>query len=139
MSCAAERPAIAGVDHVAILVADTETALAHWRDHLGLTVVHQEVNAVAQARMTYLDAGNLLLQLLEPLNPDAPLGRALAADGEGLHHLCFGTDDVLRDAAVAATGDDAPAPSLGSGRGRPSAFVPGAAPNGVRVEFTQSD
>jgi methylmalonyl-CoA/ethylmalonyl-CoA epimerase len=138
MSFAAERPAIAGVDHVAILVSDTDVALAHWRDRLGLPVIHREDNPVAQARMTYLDAGNIFIQLLEPLNPDAPLGRALAEEGEGLHHLCFGTDDVLRDAAVAATGD-APEPSLGSGRGRPSAFVPGATPNGVRVEFTRSD
>jgi methylmalonyl-CoA/ethylmalonyl-CoA epimerase len=138
MSSAAERPVIAGVDHLAILVSDTDAALAHWRDHLGLPVVHQEDNPVAQARMTYLDAGNILLQLLEPLSPDAPLGRALAQDGEGLHHLCFGTDDVPRNAAAAAVGD-APEPRLGSGRGRPSAFVPGPPPNGVRVEFTQSD
>jgi methylmalonyl-CoA/ethylmalonyl-CoA epimerase len=138
MSSAAERPVTAGVDHIAILVSDTDTALAHWRDRLGLPVIHQEDNPVAQARMTYLDAGNVLLQLLEPLSQDAPLGRALAEEGEGLHHLCFGTDDVLGHAAAAATGD-VPEPRLGSGRGRPSAFVPGAAPNGVRVEFTRSD
>ena len=138
MSSTAERPEIAGVDHVAILVADTAAALAHWRDRCGFPVIHQEENAVAQARLTYLDAGNIFLQLLEPLSPDAPLGRALAEGGEGLHHLCFGTDDVLGSAAAAAVGD-APEPGLGSGRGRPSAFVPGAAPNGVRVEFTARD
>jgi methylmalonyl-CoA/ethylmalonyl-CoA epimerase len=138
MSFPAERPAIAGVDHLAILVSDTDASLAYWRDHLGFAVIHQEDNPVAQARMTYLDAGNVKLQLLEPLNPDAPLGRALARDGEGLHHFCFGTDDVARNAAAAAVGD-APEPRIGSGRGRPSAFVPGALPNGVRVEFTQSD
>jgi methylmalonyl-CoA epimerase len=138
MSSAAERPAVAGLDHVAILVSDTDAALAHWRDRLGLTVVHEEENATAQARMTYLDAGNVFVQLLEPLSAEAPLGRALAEDGEGLHHICFGTGDVLGSAAAAAT-EDAPAPSLGSGRGRPSAFVPGPTPNGVRVEFTLSD
>jgi methylmalonyl-CoA epimerase len=135
MSSPAETSAPAGVDHVAILVADTEAALAHWRDRMGFPVVHQEDNALAQARLTYLDAGSISLQLLEPLSPDAPLGRALAESGEGLHHLCFSTDDVLGSAAAAAVGD-APDPSLGSGRGRPSAFVPGPAPNGVRVEFT---
>jgi methylmalonyl-CoA/ethylmalonyl-CoA epimerase len=138
MSSADDAPDIVGVDHVAILVSDTEVALAHWRDRCGFPVVHQEENAVAQARLTYLDAGNIFLQLLEPLSPDAPLGQALAEGGEGLHHLCFGTDDVLGSAAAAATGG-APAPSLGSGRGRPSAFVPGTAPNGVRVEFTARD
>lgn len=57
MSFPAERPAIAGVDHLAILVSDTGASLAYWRDHLGFAVIHQEDNPVAQARMTYLDAG----------------------------------------------------------------------------------
>jgi hypothetical protein len=87
-------------------------------------------------RLTYLDAGNAFVQLVEPLDPDGELGRWLDQHGEGLHHVCFGTDDPVTAAgAVAAAG--APPPARGSGRGRVSSFVPGPPSHGVRVEFTE--
>lgn len=126
------------LDHVAIAVADTEAALRHFRDRFGLPVVSSEDNVAAGARLTYLDAGNALIQLVAPLRDDAPVARHLAEHGEGLHHLCFGVDDVGAGAA-ALSQDAAPDITLGSGRGRPSAFVPGAAPCGVRLEVTAFD
>lgn len=126
------------LDHVAVLVRDIDDALAYWRDRLGLPVVHDEVNERARARLTYLDAGGVFIQLLAPTGPDSPLAAKLDADGEGLHHLCFAADDVLgRAAALADAG--APAPAAGSGRGRPSAFVPGPSHHGTLVELTASD
>ena len=44
--------------------------------------------------LTYLDLGNAWLQLVEPLDPAHPLATWLETNGEGLHHLCFGVDDV---------------------------------------------
>jgi len=126
------------LDHVAVLVRDVDEALGYWRDRLGLPVVHDEVNETARARLTYLDAGGVFIQLLAPLDETAPLAAALAADGEGLHHLCFAADDVLGRAAELADAD-APAPRAGSGRGRPSAFVPGPPHHGVLVETTAAD
>jgi methylmalonyl-CoA/ethylmalonyl-CoA epimerase len=123
------------LDHVAVLVRDVDAALLYWRDQLGLPVVHDEVNAAAQARLTYLDAGAVFIQLLAPTGADSPLAAVLAEQGEGLHHLCFAAGDVLgRAAALADPG--APAPKAGSGRGRPSAFVPGPTRHGVLVELT---
>ena len=45
-------------------------------------------------RLTYLDAGNAFLQLVEPLDPASALATWLDEHGEGLHHICFGVDDV---------------------------------------------
>jgi methylmalonyl-CoA/ethylmalonyl-CoA epimerase len=121
------------LDHVAIAVRDTDAALGYFRDVLGLAVVHSEVNEPAGARLTYLDAGNCWLQLVEPLRGDAPIAEHLREHGEGLHHLCFAVDDVERDVRALS---DGVAPPLGSGRGRTSAFVPGAPQFGTRVECT---
>jgi methylmalonyl-CoA/ethylmalonyl-CoA epimerase len=124
------------LDHVAVVVRDTDDALRHFEGRLGLEVVHSEELETPHVRLTYLDAGNAYVQLVQPLDPDGELGRWLAENGEGLHHLCFGTEDPVAAAGSVAV-DGAPAPVQGSGRGRISSFVPGAALHGVRVEYTE--
>jgi methylmalonyl-CoA/ethylmalonyl-CoA epimerase len=41
---------------------------------------------------TFVNPGGAEIQLMEP-DPDSPLGRRLAKHGEGVHHICFTTDD----------------------------------------------
>ena len=125
------------LDHVAVAVRDTEEALRYFRDHLGLEVAKTEELESPHVRLTYLDTGNAYIQLLEPLDADGDLARWIDERGEGLHHICFGVDDVL--AAAKELAGDGPAPTAGSGRGRVSAFVPGSAVHGVRVECTEFD
>jgi methylmalonyl-CoA/ethylmalonyl-CoA epimerase len=129
------RGVIRRLDHVAIAVWDTEIALRHFRDRLGLRVVHREELDRPRIRLTYLDAGNALLQLVEPLDDDSDIARSLEENGEGLHHICFGVDDALGAADSLAANDGEAV--IGTGRGRISAFVPGAPVHGVRVECTE--
>jgi methylmalonyl-CoA/ethylmalonyl-CoA epimerase len=126
------------LDHVAVVVRDTEQALAYFRDGLGLRVARSEEIPTPHVRLTYLDAGNAFVQLVEPLDPEHELARFLDEHGEGLHHVCFGVDDV-RSAAEELAPPGAPEVRLGSGRGRVSGFVPGPASHGVRVELTEFD
>ncbi len=123
------------LDHVAVLVRSTEDALRYYTGHLGLRVHSSEEIDEPHVRLTYLDVGNTFLQLVEPLDPSSPLGNWLAEHGEGLHHICFGVENVA--AAVAALSADGATPVLGSGRGRTSAFVSGGATHGVRIECTE--
>jgi methylmalonyl-CoA/ethylmalonyl-CoA epimerase len=124
------------LDHVAVAVRDTETALVYFRDALGLTVVRSEEVESPHVRLTYLDAGNALLQLVEPLDSELDLARWIEEHGEGVHHICFGVEGPLTAAAALAP-EGAPPPTPGTGRGRVSAFVPGAAAHGVRIECTE--
>lgn len=123
------------LDHVAVVVADTETALSHFSGSLGLEVVSSEVLVSPRVRLTYLDLGNTLLQLVEPLDGESAVATALAETGEGLHHLCFAVESVV-DAATQLSDPPRP-PALGTGRGRVSAFVQGTARHGVRLECTE--
>ena len=125
------------LDHVAVLVRDTESALAFYSGRLGLAVASSEELASPHVRLTYLDAGNAYLQLVEPLDDESPLASWLDEHGEGLHHICFGVDDV--GTAISALSDPGTEVVLGSGRGRPSGFVSSAAANGVIVECTGFD
>lgn len=123
------------LDHVAIAVHDTDAALRYFEGQLGLPVVSSEENATAKARLTYLDAGNAFVQLVSPLAPEAPIAAHLEANGEGLHHVCFGVEDVAAAAAALARAPGSTV-RLGSGRGRPSAFLPGEPAHGTLVEVT---
>ena len=61
----------------------------------------------------------------------------LEEHGEGLHHLCFGVDDVAT--AVARTQRPGLARRARNGRGRVSSFVTAAGSHGVRIECTEFD
>jgi methylmalonyl-CoA/ethylmalonyl-CoA epimerase len=123
------------LDHVAVLIRDTDNALTFYRDRLGLAVHSSEEIPDQHVRLTYLNAGNAYIQLVEPLDADSPLMNWLAEHGEGLHHICFGVDDVSE--AVVALSDDGAPVTLGTGRGRASGFVTTDSGHGVRIECTE--
>jgi len=129
--------AIRRLDHVAIVVRDTGAALERFAGEYGLPVIASEEIERPPVRLTYLDCGNAYIQLVEPLDDASPVAEYLAAAGEGLHHICFGVEDVPAAATELAGG--VPPAAIGSGRGRPSAFVAGEPPSGVRIEVTELD
>ena len=89
----ADLPHIA---HVGIAVADLETALAFYRDVLGL--VPHPAESVDGATVVSLPLGDSEVELLAPLQPDSPIGRFLARRGPGIHHICYRVADL--DAAL---------------------------------------
>lgn len=122
------------LDHVAIAVHDTEQALRYFSDTLGLGIVHVDELESPPVTLTYLDAGNLYIQLVSP-RAACDVSRWLSERGEGLHHICFAVDDVPE--AVGALSDRGVLPELGSGRGRISSFVRNDNPFGVLIECTE--
>ncbi|HWF74837.1 MAG TPA: VOC family protein [Solirubrobacteraceae bacterium] len=123
------------LDHVAMVVTDTETALAHFSGELGMRVVETEELEIPPVRLTYLDAGAVTLQLVEPLAGNDALEEHLAEHGEGLHHVCFEVDDL--EAGIRALSGGEPPALVIHGRDRVSAFVPGPMVHGLRLELTQ--
>ena len=83
-----------GLDHLAIVVRDTEDSLKFYRDVLGLPMLFSQELPDQPVRLTHLDMGNTHLQLVQPLTDDHPLQAWLDEHGEGLHHFCFYVDSV---------------------------------------------
>jgi methylmalonyl-CoA/ethylmalonyl-CoA epimerase len=126
---------IRGVDHVALVVRDVEAALAYFSGQLGLAVMRDEVTAASGgARLVFLDAGNVALQLVSPTGLDGPMAEHLAAHGDGLHHVCLAVDDI--EASVAALAPGAGVEIAVGGRGRRTAFLPGK-PGGLITELAE--
>jgi methylmalonyl-CoA/ethylmalonyl-CoA epimerase len=90
-----DRPRIA---HVGIAVDDLENAVSFYRDVLGIEPHPPEV--VDGARILTLPFGDAQVELLQPLEPESPVGRFLAKRGPGIHHICYRVPDL--DAAVQA-------------------------------------
>ena len=90
-----DHPRIA---HVGIAVPDLESALAFYRDVLGLQPHQPEV--VDGATIVTLSFGEAEVELLAPVEADSPIGRFLARRGPGIHHICYRVPDL--DAALEA-------------------------------------
>ncbi|HMG31146.1 MAG TPA: methylmalonyl-CoA epimerase [Jiangellaceae bacterium] len=86
------------VDHVGIAVADLDEAIAWYRDHFDLRVVHEEVNEEQGVREAMLQVGDdgsaTQIQLLAPLRPDSPIGRFLERSGPGIQQLAYRVEDI---------------------------------------------
>lgn len=126
------------LDHIAIVVRNTDNALSFYRDTLGLPVLLSEEMPDSRVRLTHLDLGNVQLQLVEPLTPDHPLQEHLRKHGEGLHHLCLHVDHVPQTvAALPGKGMKPRDPNMHSApHGKEAAFIHPDTTRGVLWELT---
>jgi len=92
-------PLLTRIDHVGIAVRDLDASIEFYESTFGLTVAGRETNEAQGVREAMLfvtegPAGSSYVQLLEPLAEDTPVGKFLAAKGEGVHHIGYGVVDV---------------------------------------------
>jgi methylmalonyl-CoA/ethylmalonyl-CoA epimerase len=77
------------IHHVAVIVASLDTALAFWRDALGLELEVVQEMADDRVRIAFLPIGESKIELVEPTDDTTGVARFLAKGGEGFHHVCF--------------------------------------------------
>jgi methylmalonyl-CoA/ethylmalonyl-CoA epimerase len=113
------------LDHVAIAVRDLDAAVAGYAQRYRVEPLYRERVESQGVEEAMIPLGGSFIQLLQPLGEDTPVGRFLAARGEGLHHVAYAVVDI--EAALdhlAAQGarliDEVPRPG---GRGTRIAFV----------------
>ena len=82
------------VDHIGIAVSSIDQALSFYQNTLGLSVVHVETVGSQKVKVAFLDAGNMKIELLEPLDEDSAIAKFIAKRGEGLHHVALGVTDI---------------------------------------------
>ncbi len=127
------------IEHVAIAVADLESAVAHYAKVWGLQVEHRERVEDQGVEEAMLPLGESYLQLLGATGPDTTVGRFLAKRGEGLHHVAYEVEDLeaalvqLKENGVRLI-DEAP---RRGGRGHMVAFVHPRGNHGLLVELIQ--
>lgn len=124
------------IHHVAVVVKSADESLKFYRDALGLPVTKDAVVEDQGIRGVLLQAGEGEIELIEPVREGTGVARFLESKGEGLHHICFESDDVSAElTAAGAKGltliDQAPRKGLAGMIG----FLHPKATRGVLVEF----
>jgi methylmalonyl-CoA epimerase len=127
------------IDHIGVAVEQIEPALALYRDDFQLTVAHREVVEEQGVEAVLLDVGENHVELLAPLGADTPVGKFLAKNGPGLHHVAYQVQDIdatlgaLKQAGLALI-DEQPRSGI---RGSRVAFMHPRATAGVLTEIVE--
>jgi methylmalonyl-CoA epimerase len=82
------------IHHVGIVVRSLEAAYGFWRDTLQLDVSKTAVVPEQGVSAALLPCGESEIELLEPVNENGGVAKFLEKRGEGLHHVCYQTEDV---------------------------------------------
>ena len=84
------------IDHIGVAVEQIDPALELYRDTFELLLAHREVVEDQGVEAVLLDIGEGHVELLAPLAADTPVGRFLARQGPGLHHVAYQVEDIAR-------------------------------------------
>lgn len=127
------------IDHLGIAVRSIEEALRLYEGLLGLHAAATETVEQEKVRVAMLPLEGSRIELLEPTEPDSPVGRFLEKRGEGLHHMALKVPNLaaaverLRAAGARLLNE----PRTGAG-GHLYVFVHPASTGGVLLELIQA-
>jgi methylmalonyl-CoA/ethylmalonyl-CoA epimerase len=135
---------VTAIDHVGIAVADLDAAIAWYHDHLGMILVHEEVNddqGIREAMLSVPGApvGTAQIQLMAPLDDSSAIAKFLDKRGPGIQQLAVRVSDLddvserLRAQGVRLTYD---APRCGTASSRVNFIHPKDA-GGVLIELVE--
>jgi methylmalonyl-CoA/ethylmalonyl-CoA epimerase len=127
------------LDHIGIAVEKIDAALPVWEGILSLPLHGIEEVADQKVKTAFMPIGESEIELLESTDSEGPIGKFLAAKGQGVHHLAFRVANI--EAALAelkAKGvrliDETPRYGAGGAR---IAFIHPKATGGVLVEVCE--
>ncbi len=87
-------PEIEAVDHIAIAVESIAAQRSFYEETLGMPCLGEEEVSEQGVRVAFFAAGGTRIELLEPTGPDTPVGKFLARQGSGLHHVAYRVRDL---------------------------------------------
>ena len=87
------------LEHIAIVVPSVADALPLYRDLFGFPIHSLVTLEEFVVSLFFADCGNTELEVLEPLAAESSMYPYVERPPDGLHHLCFRTDDAHRDLA----------------------------------------
>ncbi len=128
------------IDHIGVAVEDLDEAIALYGERLGMELEYRETVEEQGVEAVLLGVGESHVELLRPLGPDTAVGKFLAREGPGLHHVAYGTDDI-ESALESARGaglrliDEQPRVGM---RGSRVAFLHPKSTGGVLTELVEA-
>jgi methylmalonyl-CoA epimerase len=127
------------ISHLGVAVKDLEEAREFYRSVLGFQSSEPIIGGDGTIRVSLIDAGNAVIELLQPIGKEGVMAKFLEKRGEGFHHICYEVDDI--NAAVSslkASGIDIIGEPKPGAEGM-SIFLHPRGTHGVLVELVEKD
>ena len=127
------------LDHVNVATPDAEAAAAQFSRMFGLPVAKRITVEDQGVKVVKLAIGDSYLEFTEPLGDDTPVGRFLAKQRPGLHHVCISVPDLqAKIDELVGQGVEliSREPTIGAA-GLPIVFVHPRSCSGVLVEIVE--
>lgn len=125
------------IAHIGVAVGMLDPILPFYRDVLGLP--EHPLDDADGARIAGLQAGDSLVELLEPAAPESPIAKFIDRRGPGIHHICFSVDDLdgtLAKAKAAGIVLIDEVPRVGA-EGKRIAFLHPKSTGGILIELSE--
>lgn len=127
------------LDHIGVAVKNIQGDQNFYLQ-LGLENSHNEVVASEKVKVGMFELENdCRIELLEPTEPDSPVGKFIEKRGPGIHHICLRVSDIhsllkkLKDSGVRLI-NETPKPGAHNCM---VAFIHPSATGGVLIELSQ--
>ena len=125
------------ISHLGIAVKNLEEARKFYRSTLGLESADPIIGGDGTIKVSMVEIGNALIELLQPVGSEGVMAKFLEKHGEGFHHICYEVDDInaevasLKSKGIDVLGDPRP------GAEGMSIFLHPRGTHGVLIEFVE--
>ncbi|MCP4551770.1 MAG: methylmalonyl-CoA epimerase [Bacteroidetes bacterium] len=82
------------IEHIGIAVKSLEEGIKHYESVLGLKCYAIEEVREQKVKTAFFKIGQTKIELLESTASDGPVGKFIAAKGEGIHHIAFSVEQL---------------------------------------------
>jgi len=127
------------ISHLGIAVKDLEEAREFYRSVLGLESSDPIIGGDGTIKVSMVEVGNTLIELLQPIGNEGVIAKFLEKRGEGFHHICYEVEDInaeissLKAAGMEILGEPRP------GAEGMSVFLHPRGTHGVLVELVEKE
>jgi methylmalonyl-CoA/ethylmalonyl-CoA epimerase len=127
------------IDHIGVAVEDIDAAIELYGQSFDMREQHRETVEEQGVEAVLLEVGDGHVELIKPLGPDTGVGKFIAKNGPGLHHVAYATDDIdktlgeVRDAGLRLI-DEQPRTGIRNSR---VAFLHPKSTGGVLTEIVE--
>lgn len=127
------------IEHIGIAVKSLKDASTRYERLLGFSSYKKEEVVSEQVITEFFQIGESKIELLEAISSDSSIGKFIEKRGEGVHHIAFAVDDIVKEMArLKSEGFQLLSESPKSGAdNKLVCFVHPKSSNGVLIELCQ--
>lgn len=82
------------IEHIGIAVKNLNKAIVYYEKVLGLKCYAVEEVKDQKVKTAFFKVGQTKIELLEPTDPEGPVGKFIRKKGEGIHHIAFSVNNL---------------------------------------------